>query len=443
MRYFVTLLAALVAAPVARAAEEPLTLSAAVERALGRHPSISAARAGQDLARAGAAAARDAWIPRLSISETFTRSDNPVFVFGSLLEQGRFGQEHFDPAFLNDPDAIDNFRLGVNLQFPLFDQLRRVSRTKQSSLAVERSRLELESVTQGLRLEVIRRFVGVNVAAGALQVADEAIAMAEADLEQVRSRFEAGMAVESDLLAAEVQLAEMRQQQATAAGDLEVARAALRLTIGASTVEELQVAPVADRVHEMEPLDTLVATARERADLRARTLEQRQAALDVRMSRGSFLPRIDTFGSWGGSGESFSERDEDTTYGAVLSFDILSPGRNAAVRQARAAEKMAESRVRSAEMEVELDVTSSYHRFVAASRRLELARKAEQQASEAMRIIRDRYSEGLTTVTEVLRAETALVRARTTLLAARSDYHVGYADVLRSTGRLTDVSNLF
>jgi outer membrane protein TolC len=53
--------------------------------------------------------------------------------------------------------------------------------------------------------------------------------------------------------------------------------------------------------------------------------------------------------------------------------------------------------------------------------------------------VQDRYHEGLTTITEVLRAETALVRARMNVLAARHDYYIGYANVLLTSGRLTDV----
>ncbi|MBI1763445.1 MAG: TolC family protein, partial [Acidobacteria bacterium] len=53
--------------------------------------------------------------------------------------------------------------------------------------------------------------------------------------------------------------------------------------------------------------------------------------------------------------------------------------------------------------------------------------------------VQDRYNEGLTTITDVLRAETALVRAQTNVLATRYETYVGYASVLLASGRLTDV----
>jgi outer membrane protein TolC len=61
------------------------------------------------------------------------------------------------------------------------------------------------------------------------------------------------------------------------------------------------------------------------------------------------------------------------------------------------------------------------------------------QAIEALRIVQDRYNEGLTTITEVLRAETALLQAQMSVLTARYDHYVGYAGVLLITGRMTDI----
>ncbi len=61
------------------------------------------------------------------------------------------------------------------------------------------------------------------------------------------------------------------------------------------------------------------------------------------------------------------------------------------------------------------------------------------QARETLRIVQDRYQEGLTTITEVLRAQTTLVRTRQNLLGARYEYYLSYAQVLMACGQLTDV----
>jgi outer membrane protein TolC len=57
------------------------------------------------------------------------------------------------------------------------------------------------------------------------------------------------------------------------------------------------------------------------------------------------------------------------------------------------------------------------------------------------RIIRDRYENGLTTISEHLRAQTALVTSELDLLEARFASTTSYAELLRATGELHDVED--
>ena len=75
-----------------------LSLAQAVELALERNPLIRSVQAGVSQAEAGLAEAEAGRLPNLSFEQGFTNSNNPVYVFGTLLEQERFGAEHFDPA---------------------------------------------------------------------------------------------------------------------------------------------------------------------------------------------------------------------------------------------------------------------------------------------------------------------------------------------------------
>ncbi len=67
-----------------------LTLQQAVTIALEKNPLRKAAIADTKVASAGVRAARSFLMPHLSFSETATRGDDPVYVFGSKLRQQRF-----------------------------------------------------------------------------------------------------------------------------------------------------------------------------------------------------------------------------------------------------------------------------------------------------------------------------------------------------------------
>jgi outer membrane protein TolC len=418
-----------------------LTLPIAVDIALRTNPLIRATTTGSEIARAQILEARSARLPVIQLNETFTRSNNPVFVFGSLLEQGRFASQNFALRALNSPDPINNFRSSVVFRLPLFDQRQADTRISEAKIGGERAAARTDMTRQQIRYEVLTAFYGVLLARARKGVADEAVTMAEADVKRVRDLFEQGLVVASDLLAVQVQMAEFRQQQAQSAGDLHIAGAALNTALGLPLDTPVNVRGELSAVSfDIAPEDRLIRTAlSNRPELADSRLKIRSSRERARGARGEFLPRVDLFGGFGVSGNGLARGSSDYTFGASVTFNILDSGRKARLAQARAAEALAEAEQDHLVSRVRLEVVRAYHQFVSARERVSLADQVVAQAEEALRIVRDRYQEGLTTVTEVLRAETTLVRARVTLLGARHDHLVGFASLLLSTGTLTGV----
>jgi outer membrane protein TolC len=422
-------------------AADPLTLSQAVGIALEKNPRMALSRAGEEVARARRSQARAAWLPQISLSESFTRGDNPVFVFGTLLEQGKFGAQHFDPGFLNDPDPLSNWRLAATVRYPLFDQLRRVSAVEQTAIGVKQAVGATDAAAQAMRLEVIERYAGLLVTRARRNAAGSAVEASDSGLKHLEDRFEAGLAAEADLLAAKTQAAEFRQQAIEAEGAERIARSALASTLG-MRAEELPPLneTLGDPHPELPAIDDAIRDARStRRELESSRLAEHQAGLGVRTATGQFLPRVDGFYSYGASGRSFDEHDDDATYGAVLSWTVLDPGRLGRLAEARANQHAARAATELLEQAVDLETVTAYERLRAAIERREVAARAVDQARESARMVRDRYNEGLTTITEELRAQAALLRAEFSHAGARSDVYVDHANLLRSTGRLNDV----
>jgi outer membrane protein TolC len=419
----------------------PLSLRQAVEIALGQSPASRSAAAGVELAQARLGEARASRLPLVQARETLTHGNNPVFVFGSLLEQGRFAEQNFALEALNDPDALTSFRTELSLRAPLFDQLQAGTRVAQARSGIEQAEHGRHLVEQRLRLEVIRTYYGVLVAEAQSQVAGEAVRTAEADVERTRQMVETGLRVESDLLAAEVQLAGLRQQQIQAAGEVVSACAALNTVLGldAATPQRLDGA-LAELAFEVPGVEELIRKALERRpDYLAAQAASRSARQGVRGARGQYLPRLDGFAAYGWSGENPGSGSSDYTAGMSLTLGLFEPGRKARVDQARAQEAAAEAGAEALARQIQLEVVRARQQLVSARDRLAVALQAVGQAAEALRIVQDRYEEGLTTITEVLRAQTALLDARRGALEARYGATVGYAGVLVASGQLEDV----
>jgi outer membrane protein TolC len=420
---------------------EALTLVSAVEKALKNNPLIRITLSGREIADAQLREARAGWFPLLQFSESFTRGDNPVFVFGSLLEQSRFGPQNFQISALNNPEPLSNFRTAIVLRQALFDQLQTYTRVTQARIGQKQADLQKAMVEQQVRFEVIRAYYGVLVAHAKKDVAEEAVRMAESDIKRIQDRLQNGLVVESDLLAAEVQLGEFRQQQIDSKGDVAVAYAALNTVIGLPVDTSQKVTgELLDKRFEPAKQEELIHLALlHRPDYVRAGYAVQVNKEGVRGAKREYLPRLDLVGNYGLSGKDLSSGSSDYTIGANLTFNIFDPGRGARIGKARAAETMAAAEQDHLANQIRLEVVQAYQHYVSSRERLVVAGQVIDQATETHRIVQNRYREGLTTITEVLRAETALVRAHLQLVAARYDHYVSYAQVLLSCGRLTDV----
>ena len=88
--------------------QQDLSLKDAVREALTNHPSIASAAARVKAATARLDEAKSGKLPRVQYSESFARSDNPVFVFGALLTQRQFTDTNFAIGSLNRPNFLNS-----------------------------------------------------------------------------------------------------------------------------------------------------------------------------------------------------------------------------------------------------------------------------------------------------------------------------------------------
>ncbi|UCF36016.1 MAG: TolC family protein [Acidobacteriota bacterium] len=419
-----------------------LSLEGAVAIALEANPLIRATAAGQQAAAAGLEEARSNRLPALSFNEKFITSNNPVYVFGSRLEQGKFGMEHFDLNYLNNPGSFSNFRSSVNLSIPLFNRFQISSGIRQAELGEQVAEEDSNWVRQQLRMQVVSAYYGVLVARSRRDVARDAVATAEADLVKIEVMFEEGMVVASDVLAMKVQVADFRQQLVQAEGDEKTAVAALNTVLArpVNTPVELS-GELVDREFEVASQDALITAALgNRPDYRKLQLDVQRTQEGIRTAKGSRWPDLNLFANYGYSSHDFASGSGDFAVGAALNFDILDFGRTPRIQQAVAASNGAEAQQEYKANEVGFEVVQAYQRFLSSKERLRVAASAVDQAAETLRIVQDRHGVGLTTVTEVLRAQTALLKSQMMLLGARYDYYLGYANTLMVTGSLNDVS---
>ena len=190
--------------PAASWAQSPLSLREAVERALNHHPSIAAADSAIQAASSREEQAQSGRLPKVNYTESWQRSNNPVFVFGALLTQRQFSESNFAIGSLNNPAALNNFQSVFSVDQPLYD----AGQTKQAEinakLGIKLAAQDKRKAEQQLIGRVASAYYGVLLATAMDAVADSAVRSAEADLQRAESVRDAGMATDADVLAIKV-----------------------------------------------------------------------------------------------------------------------------------------------------------------------------------------------------------------------------------------------
>jgi outer membrane protein len=431
---------------VSPAAKQQLGLERAVALALEHNPALAATREESHAARARVGQARSAYFPRLDVSQGFTRGDNPVYVFGTLLTQRQFSEANFALPLLNAPPPVDNFQTRLDGEILLFDSGGRHFRAQSAEHMASAADFAAEQARQDLILRVVRGYYGVIVAREDLKAAEEALRTARANEARVRSMEKAGLVVSSDLLSAEVFRAQMQDREIRARNGLEVSRLELARELGVAPETMGEPAGALREPHPLVgPVDDWIKTAlADRPALRAAELEQKAAAAGRNGARAKFGPRLGLFADF--------ERDAETLggpsgtnwlAGARLDWNLFAGGADrAGLAEAQARERQAADQLDWLRSGVQLEVRRAYLDTAAASQRAAAARDSVAQAKESLRIIQNRYDAGLVTITELLRAETAQLEARTGYLAALHDWQVARAGLDRAAGTLTADSKL-
>jgi outer membrane protein TolC len=121
----------------------------------------------------------------------------------------------------------------------------------------------------------------------------------------------------------------------------------------------------------------------------------------------------------------------------MVQWDLFTGGRRTArTEEARAGLQELEARRRELAAGIAVETRAAYLSAESAWQRMPLAAAGVEQADEALRIVADRYGNGLVTVVDLLEAQSAAEKARFDHLQAIYDYRAARVQLLLAAGVL-------
>ena len=412
-----------------------LTLAEAVERARSSSPHLERLRALQRAADAALRGVKSGRLPQVDVLASYTRNSNVPEL--TLALPGAPPQTVF-------PNIPNNYRAHAGLTVPLYTSGRVSGQVAAAGHDRDAAARDVDAGLSDVVLETVTAYWSLVSARAAERVLAESIASFEADLKQVRDRFDVGMAARNDVLNVQVERDRAELSRLEAANGAAIANLNLVRLLGLApgiSIEpgEAVTAPALPS----EDVEGLVARAIEgRPEIAGLRSRAAAAEASIRIARSANRPQASLTAGYDYARPNTrilpltSSWNDTWSVGVNLSILAFDGGRaSAAAAEARARADAARNQLEELERSVRLDVASRVLDLSTRRAALEVAERNLEAARENLSVSRDRYREGLIPPSELLDAESRLLQSGLDRTTSATHLQQARANLDRAVGR--------
>jgi outer membrane protein TolC len=404
-----------------------LSLKEALELADANNYDARLAVASEDVARAERAKGNAVFLPNISLSQTLVRTNDPLAAFGFKLKQRVVTQNDFNPTLLNNPDEATNFSTRIDIQQPIFNPDGLVGRWAAEH-NVSRAALQTRRAKYAVALGVKQAYFQLALAQEAFLVTERAVTSAEENRNVAKNFAEKGMMSNADAMLAEVRFLEVQKNYAEA--ELQLSKAREQLALALALPEKTEIVAT-DSLRLVQPKSVpppiaFDAIRSERSDLQAMKEAVSGAEKMVTMNALSFAPRLNAFGNYEfNDPKFFGFNANNWTIGLSLQWEVFKGFQDVGnVQKSRAELTLARANAEKRERESRVEFLTALKAYETAKKKYALSEQALSQATEYLRIIKDRYTKGMEKTAEVLNGETTFLNVRLQFLQATFEHNM-------------------
>ena len=417
----------------ASAETRAMPIEECVSIAIARNPESLSADYEVEAAESGRTGVRGEMLPKLRAEANVQEWDRPF-------------ELPFGPTVFRVRDPF-TWTATVSVVQPLSGLLNTLERYKVERVGVDVARLRRDATRRDLGFRVAETYLRLLEAMRLDEIAKASVTQLEAQRKQAQSLYANGVIGKNDALRAELALANAKQREIQARGQVVLVRGRLAVAMGLSPDSAIEPVPLPP-----EPAaagtgvaagdDTTLEAAQSRAvaqRLEVRELAQRIDQQDARVSaaRSRLLPQVSAVGSYVHTeGSAFAQKDA-AYVGALASWDVWDWGTTtSAIGEAAARREQAKLAKTKLEDDVRLEARQAFVDLDTAREALAVAKTALEQAEENYRIVTKRFEQAAGTSFDVVDAESLLTTARAQVENAQTGLLVARLSLQRATGAM-------
>jgi outer membrane protein TolC len=408
---------------------QKMNIADAIGTAVSKNPEILTAIQQIRLTKGQLVQVRAALLPQVQAGTTYQIQSEQL---ANPSRRAEFG-------FVNNNEAL-NVTIQVNQS--IWSGWKNQADFSAARLANDSAYYSLRQTIDKVVADTKKLFYDIIFNRALIRVREESVAVLQSQLQDQQSRFEAGTVPRFNVLQAEVALANAIPPVIQARNALRISQFALVKQLGLNYPENPSQVPI-DVIGQLDynPIDINLGSSVFTALARNPSLKvQRQNILigaeKLKSAMSGFQPTLNATAGWQTFNVPTASTLDDTVngwfFGVTGSWNIFDGLATVGATQAARA-SLDQSRINydNSARGVELDVQRAVSNLIEAQEIIDSQRANVTQATEALRLSRERLDAGAGTQLDVLNAQQSLLEAQTTELEGRYRYITALAEYNR------------
>ena len=370
--------------------------------------------------------------PQLAVFSYETRIREAEAIQASLLPNPEIETEVENFAGSGSLDGFSESELTISVGQLIELGGKRQKRTRVAALNTDLSVWDYEAAKLNVFTDVAKAFTEVLVVQHRIELQKELVKVAEAFLQNIQQRVEAGRVSPAEAARAKVELSTTRIESERLQKELQAVRKKLSALWGSTEPKFDRVVGKLDTVLSLPSLEKLTSFITQNPDIARWAVEMQQRDAELALERAQRIPDPIIGGGYRRLNES-----GNNAFVMSMSLPLLLFNRNQGnIQAAKYRKQQAELQKRAAEISLTTRL-SEIHSMVSAaySEVIMLKTSVLAEAQNAFDMINQGYQMGKFGFLDVLDAQRTLFHVRARYLNSLKEYHQSVAELERLIGR--------
>lgn len=415
-------------------AQQTLTLQQAIGLSVKNSKGLAVSQARIEEAVAATKQALEARWPQATASASYLELSNPTVNF--KLKTGS------DSSGAGNQTKINHVMYAmVNASLPVYAGGRIRYGIESSRLLEKAARLDAEADREGVVQNAVEAYNNLYKAQAAIALVDSSLASARKRVRDYTGLLQNGLLARNDLLRAQLQESNTELSLMDAQNNRRLAVANMNILLGLPDSTQLFINNTELKpATETRTLSAFLQPAlTNRKDVQALDDRRQAAERGISAARAESMPALVVTGGY----TALNIPNAITVWNAAnigvgLQYNIANRWKRGNVELAKARAKEAQAGREQLSDAVHLQVVQAYNNYLYSQKKIDVYATAIAQAEEAYKVINNKFSNGLATVTDVLEADVIRLQSRLNQAFAVSDSFVAYNRLLQTAGLLNN-----